>query len=255
MESNVDEITRKKMVVIAAGFGLFVLVIIIIWMLSGVNWRGSRVTTLNRNDVINEDNGLSQQDVARAEEIVGNVINMYYKDKIPDSKKATVSIRKGTADDGTTKMLIDVDEIRVTFELGANSLINCAEIEDSKYNDGMCIVPEGRTTLGMIFGGNLPVRSSIEQSEIGYSEGYGSRSIEKDKKKCSLTVVKGGNDWPQLMIYPDTCDENDKYIESVKKYITWLDTGWSVDMFDFKVAAGADCTREEIIESRKAENG
>ena len=230
MENSAEEIARKKIVVIAVGFGIFVFVIFIIWMLLGVRWRNNRVTILNREEVMGGEGGMSRVEVERIETGISNIINEYYKDKVPG--KAKMAIRQSKAEDGTMKTLVDVEDIRVTFEMGA--VTNCAEFEDSKYTDGLCITPEGRTTLSMVFGNGLPVQSSIEESEEGYRESV-RRDKKNDKKRWFLDARTDENNRPELAIYTDTCDEDEKYIESVKKYIAWLDKGWSAEIFEYKV--------------------
>ena len=230
MENSAEEIARKRVVVIAAGFGVFILLIFVIWMILGIRWRNNNVTTLNRDEVVSES-GLTQARVAAIEGNISNIIEMYYKDKVPG--KATMTIRQTMTEDGTEKTLVDVEEIRVTFEMGA--VTSCAKYEDAKYKDGFCMTPEGGTT----FGNGLPVYSSIEESEEGYRESS-RRDTSKDKERWFLDVRENTENLrPRLAIYVlGTCEEDnskEKYIESVKKYINWLDKGWDTGAFEYEV--------------------
>ena len=228
MENSAEEIARKKIVVIGAGFLVLVLLVLMIWMILGVRWRSSRVATMNREEVMSGSDGMTQVEVENIETWVSSIIEMYYQDKVPNGKKATMAIRRKVG-----KTLVDVEELHVTFEMGA--VISCAEFEDSKYTDGLCVTSEGRTTIGMVFGNGLPVQSSVEESEEGYKESV-KRDGKNDKKRWFLNTRTDENNRPKLVIYTDTCDEDEKYVESVEKYVRWLDKKWGMEAFEYEIS-------------------
>ena len=118
MENSADEIMRKKLVVIGAGFVLFVVVIIIVWILSNIPHHTANVDTVNANDVVSGTE-LSDKNLADLERGLREFLGRYYSDKSEFSGKLTMTVRPETVvvdENKVANFIVDVEELIITKE-------------------------------------------------------------------------------------------------------------------------------------------